>query len=41
MRSRSHPVYFMRFCEATPEMMKAMNLETVDFHEQSSAFEVW
>jgi hypothetical protein len=40
MRSRSHPVYFMRFCEATPEMMKAMNLETVDFHVQSSVFEV-
>ncbi len=40
MRSRSHPVYFMQFCNATPEMMKAMVQEAVDFHVQSSIFEV-
>jgi Cytochrome c554 and c-prime len=40
MRSRSHPVYFMQFCNATPEMMKAMVQEAVDFHVQSSVFEV-
>ncbi len=41
MRSRSHPVYFMRFCGATPEMMKAMTQEAADFHVQSSVFEIW
>ena len=40
MRSRSEPMYFMRFCEATPEMERAMNEWMIDFHQSSVAFEV-
>ena len=40
MRSRAEPIYFMRFCEATPEMEKSMNEWIVDFHTSSVAFEV-
>ncbi|MAT15325.1 MAG: cytochrome C [Planctomyces sp.] len=33
MRSRSEPIYFMRFCGATPEMERAMNESIIDFHQ--------
>ncbi|MEZ6047691.1 MAG: multiheme c-type cytochrome [Planctomycetaceae bacterium] len=40
MRSRSEPIYFMRFCQATPEMERAMNDSIVDFHEYAVDFHV-
>ncbi len=40
MRSRAEPIYFMRFCEATPEMERMMNEWIADFHVQSVTFEV-
>jgi hypothetical protein len=40
MRSRTEPLYFMRFCEATTEMQRAMLEGTLDFHESSVEFEV-
>ncbi|MCA9042085.1 MAG: hypothetical protein KDA65_17165, partial [Planctomycetaceae bacterium] len=40
MRSRSEPIYFMRFCGATPEMERAMNDSIVDFHEYAVDFYV-
>lgn len=41
MRSRLQPIYFMRFCEATPEMVRAMNEGILDFHAYSVSFEVF
>ncbi len=40
MRNRMEPMYFMRFCESTPEMQRAMIEGTLDFHESSVEFEV-
>ncbi|MBX3432045.1 MAG: cytochrome C [Pirellulales bacterium] len=38
MRSRLEPLYFMRFCDATPEMQRAMTEGILDFHESSMEF---
>lgn len=38
MRSRLEPLYFMRFCKSTPEMMQAMNDGILDFHQSSVEF---
>jgi hypothetical protein len=40
MRSRAEPIYFMRFCKATPEMEMAMQEKTLDVHAYSVEFEV-
>ena len=40
MRSRAEPIYFMRFCKATPEMERNMNHWMLDYHEESFQFEV-
>jgi hypothetical protein len=40
MRSRTEPLYFMRFCESTAEMQRAMLEGTLDFHEASVEFDV-
>ncbi len=40
MRSRTEPMYFMRLCESTPEMLRAMTEGTLDIHPQSVEFEV-
>ena len=38
MRSRAEPIYFMRFCRATPEMERNMNEWMLDFHEDHYDF---
>ncbi len=38
MRSRSEPIYFMRFCRATPEMERSMNEWMLDIHEHATDF---
>lgn len=40
MRSRAEPIYFMRFCTATPELKRMMNEWIADFHGNTVAFEV-
>ncbi|MCG8448960.1 MAG: cytochrome C, partial [Pirellulales bacterium] len=40
LRSRAEPIYFMRFCDSTREMQRAMNEWMVDFHQSSVEFEV-
>lgn len=40
LRSRAEPIYFMRFCNATPEMQRMMNEWICDFHVSTVAFEV-
>jgi hypothetical protein len=40
LRSRSEPVYFMRFCKATEEMERSMNEWMIDVHPMSVEFEV-
>ncbi len=40
LRSRSEPTYFMRFCEATPEMERMENEWMIDIHPMSVEFEV-
>ena len=40
MRSRAEPIYFMRYCSATPEMERMMNEWISDFHAYSVTFEV-
>lgn len=40
LRSRAEPIYFMRFCEATPEMERSMNEWIADFHTSTVAFEI-
>ena len=40
LRSRMEPIYFMRFCDATPEMERMMNEGIADFHASSVVFEV-
>ncbi len=41
LRNRVEPIYFMRFCNATPEMERAMNEGILDIHPRSVEFEVW
>ncbi|MEM9352773.1 MAG: multiheme c-type cytochrome [Planctomycetota bacterium] len=40
MRSRAEPIYFMRFCNATMEMQRAMNEGICDFHQSSVTFRI-
>ena len=40
MRSRSEPIYFMNFCEATPEMVRAENEWMIDVHPMTVEFDV-
>jgi nitrate/TMAO reductase-like tetraheme cytochrome c subunit len=40
MRSRSEPMYLLRFCGATPEMERAMNEWMIDVHPISVEFTV-
>ncbi len=40
MRSRSEPIYFMNFCQATEEMVRAENEWMIDIHPSSVQFEV-
>lgn len=40
MRSRAEPIYFMRFCKATPEMELSMNEKILDVHAYSVEFDV-
>lgn len=40
MRSRAEPIYFMRFCRATPEMERRMNERMLNYHEHSTSFVV-
>ena len=40
LRSRLEPMYFMRFCDATNEMMRSMTEQTLDIHPYSVEFEV-
>ena len=40
MRSRMEPIYFMRFCKATPEMERRMLEQTIDLHPHSIEFTV-
>ena len=40
MRSRAEPIYFMRYCKATPEMEQAMNEKILDIHAYSAEFDV-
>ncbi|MEM9185609.1 MAG: multiheme c-type cytochrome [Planctomycetota bacterium] len=40
MRNRTEPIYFMRFCEATVEMQRAMNEGILDVHPYSVEFVV-
>ena len=40
MRSRVEPPYFMRFCDATPEMLRGLVEGTLDMHPMSVEFEV-
>jgi hypothetical protein len=38
MRSRAEPIYFMRFCGATPEMERQMNERMLNFHQEAFEF---
>jgi hypothetical protein len=40
LRSRTEPMYFMRFVGATPEMIRSMIEGTLDVHPRSVVFEV-
>ena len=40
MRSRAEPIYFMKYCDATAEMIRSMNEGVLDVHRYSVAFEV-
>ena len=40
LRSRAEPIYFMRYCNSTPEMERMMNEWICDFHVSSVTFEV-
>ena len=40
MRSRMEPIYFMRFCTATPEMERRMLEQTLDVQQQAVEFEI-
>ncbi len=38
LRSRLEPIYFMRFCGSTEEMIRSMNEGMLDFHQSSVEF---
>jgi hypothetical protein len=38
MRSRSHPIYFVRFCDGTPDMERRINEGMLDFHQDTVEF---
>lgn len=38
LRSRAEPIYFMRFCRATPEMERTMNERMLNFHQHAFEF---
>jgi hypothetical protein len=38
LRSRTHPIYFFRFVQATPEMERRLNEQIIDFHAYSVEF---
>ncbi|MCA9134213.1 MAG: hypothetical protein KDA45_13690, partial [Planctomycetales bacterium] len=40
LRSRMEPIYFMRYCEATPEMERRMLEQTIDLHPYTVEFTV-
>ncbi len=40
LRSRLEPIYFMRFCNATPEMERRMLEQTIDLHPYAVEFTV-
>jgi len=40
MRSRAEPIYFMKFVQASPEMIRSMNEWIVDVHPATVVFEV-
>jgi hypothetical protein len=40
MRSRSEPPYFMRFCGATEEMLRAEDEWMIDVHPMTVEFDV-
>ncbi len=40
LRSRMEPIYFMRFCTATPEMERRMLEQTLDVQPQAIEFEI-
>jgi nitrate/TMAO reductase-like tetraheme cytochrome c subunit len=40
MRSRGEPIYFMKFVDSTPEMIRSMNESILDVHPRTVAFEV-
>lgn len=40
MRSRMEPIYFMRFCKATPEMERRMLEQTIDLNRYTVEFTV-
>lgn len=40
LRSRTHPIYFFRFVQATPEMERRLNEQIIDFHAYSVEFMV-
>jgi hypothetical protein len=40
MRSRAEPLYFMRFCFATPDMIRSMNEWMIDVHPMTVEFTV-
>jgi hypothetical protein len=40
MRNRTEPMYFMRLCESTPEMHRAMVEGTLDIHPYTVEFDV-
>ncbi|TWT43432.1 multiheme c-type cytochrome [Botrimarina hoheduenensis] len=41
LRSRTEPMYFMRLCESTPEMLRSMIEGTLDIHPYSVEFDVY
>jgi hypothetical protein len=40
LRSRAEPIYFMKFCGSTDEMIRAMNEWMLDFHSYTVEFDV-
>jgi hypothetical protein len=40
LRSRAEPPYFMRFCDATPDMLRSMNEWMIDVHPVTVEFHV-
>lgn len=40
LRSRAEPIYFMKFCGASPEMIRSMNQWMLDIHPYAVEFEI-